>query len=237
MRKQGRNRVFIERLGASGTHEFRSISHPPKSRARRVRVTNIKILRIRTNLGNRQGTLPLLEVEAQPSSGLSTELARRTSTDAARDTSYRFGCICRIAREPLRHCTRAKPPFYPEPTSRNYPRQQGHTIISELGLLSSEPTSRVARAVSSRTRAQSTKVSEPNLLKVSSARLERYAIVYTARAEIFETSEARCFYMGQNQGITKVGGGTGGPTMPTAPQANQGYNAGAQPYPPTACAV
>ncbi|KAG7546900.1 hypothetical protein ISN44_As12g022020 [Arabidopsis suecica] len=125
------------------------------------------------------------------SSGLSTELARRTSTDAARDTSYRFGCICRIAREPLRHCTRAKPPFYPEPTSRNYPRQQGHTIISELGLLSSEPTSRVARAVSSRTRAQSTKVSEPNLLKVSSARLERYAIVYTARAEIFETSEAR----------------------------------------------
>ncbi|CAE6187358.1 unnamed protein product [Arabidopsis arenosa] len=46
-----------------------------------------------------------------------------------------------------------------------------------------------------------------------------------------------CFYMGQNQGITKVGGGTGGPTMPTAPQANQGYNAGAQPYPPTACAV
>ncbi|ESQ55422.1 hypothetical protein EUTSA_v10027343mg [Eutrema salsugineum] len=44
-----------------------------------------------------------------------------------------------------------------------------------------------------------------------------------------------CFYMGRHQGITKVGG-PGGSTMPTAyptaPQANQGYNAGAQPYPP-----
>ncbi|CAL9226076.1 unnamed protein product [Arabidopsis halleri] len=47
-----------------------------------------------------------------------------------------------------------------------------------------------------------------------------------------------CYYWGQNQGIAKAGGG---PTMPTAhpaaPQANQGYNAGAKPYPPTAYAV
>lgn len=46
-----------------------------------------------------------------------------------------------------------------------------------------------------------------------------------------------CFYMGRHQGITKDGR-PGGLTMPTAyPQANQGYNAGAQPYPPTSYAV
>ncbi|WZZ75680.1 hypothetical protein YC2023_087050 [Brassica napus] len=46
-----------------------------------------------------------------------------------------------------------------------------------------------------------------------------------------------CFYMGRHQGITNVGGPAMPRAYPTAQQANQGYNAGAQPYPPTSYAV